>query len=94
MAAMMSRALVFSPLERGEPRGACSVLGSGSRDVIESVGAEDVREPVGAEVVTAGGGVSFVPWGSGSPSAEAGSAKSNSEGRWLRDAFTRAVYDG
>ena len=71
------------------------MLVSGPVEVAEAVGAEEVTESRGTAVDAAGGGVSVVPWGSGSLSAEAGSAaKSNSERRWLRDAVTRAVYDG
>ncbi len=84
MAAMMSRALVFSPLAMGNACGACRVLVSG-----------DVKVSVAAEVVTAGAGMSFVSWGCGSLSVVEGSGgRSKSECDRLRNDFTRATYDG
>ncbi len=83
MAAMMSRALVFSPLAMGEPREVGRVPDS-----------EDVTESVGV-VVTLGGNVSLVSWFCGWCPAEAGSrGRSNSERFGPRDDFTRATYDG
>jgi hypothetical protein len=84
MAAMMSRALVFSPLAMGELRGACCVPES-----------ENAMGSVDDGVVAAGGGLSFVSWDFGSlPAVEGSGGRSKSDRDRLRDDFTRATNDG
>jgi len=86
MAAMISRAFVFSPLAMGETGSApVLVAGAGNWTVLMGV----------VVVVTAGEDMAFDCWGVCSMLVGPGwGGRSNSDGCWFLGAPTLAVYDG
>ena len=85
MAAMMSRALAFSPL-------ATATAGEGCSDG-EAIRSGASSASAGAGVAVAGGGASCAAGGSGSAADGLEGRASNSVG-WRRTRFSRATYDG